>query len=266
MVVSVSAGDAVASGSVGGAAASVAVDSPGGSVPDSLSSVAPTQPASTPTPSPTAATTPAVWQGARACPAFGSPVYTATASPDAFLSSRDPVSIVFSLNVPVPGRVRRVAGDLHPELARFDRLRERHSLLLKRFDTALDDDADSLPRLRERLRPLLSRQGGGGLDLRVTGLDYFETPPHGPGPVVYLTVESADLRALHHRLCGAFGAVTGMEGTEYVPHVTLARGGRIVDAADLADRRAIDPVEWTAGELRIHDSRYREDAARLPLG
>jgi len=166
---------------------------------------------------------------------------------------------VFSLNVPVPGRVRRVAGDLHPELARFDRLRERHSLLLKRFDTALDDDADSLPRLRERLRPLLSRQGGGGLDLRVTGLDYFETPPHGPGPVVYLTVESADLRALHHRLCGAFGAVTGMEGTEYVPHVTLARGGRIVDAADLADRRAIDPVEWTAGELRIGTARTPRD-------
>ena len=146
---------------------------------------------------------------------------------------RRPSSIVFSLNVPVPGRVRRIAGDLHPELARFDRIRERHSLLLKRFDTALDD---------------------------------FETPPRGPGPVVYLTVESADFRTLHRRLCDAFGTVAGLEGDGYTPHVTLARGGSIIDAADLADRRSIEPVEWTAGELRIHDSRYREDAARLPLG
>jgi 2'-5' RNA ligase len=57
-----------------------------------------------------------------------------------------------------------------------------------------------------------------------------------------------------------------MEGDDYVPHVTLARGGSVADAADLASRRSIDAVGWTAGELRIRDSRYREDAARLPLG
>ena len=171
---------------------------------------------------------------------------------------------MFSLNVPVPGTVKRLASELHPELARFDRIRERHSLLAKRFDTGLDDDADSLPRLRERLRPLLRRHGG--LDLRVTRLDYFEAPPRGPGPVVYLAVESPDLRALHRRLCDAFGTVAGLEGDEYVPHVTLARGGAVADAAGLAERRSVDPVAWTAGELRIHDSRYREDAARLPLG
>ena len=192
---------------------------------------------------------------------------------DALLSPRDPLPCVFSLNVPVPGKVRRVAGDLHPELVGFDRVRERHTLLAKRFDTALDDDADSLPRLRERLRPILRAHaggdrepaGGGGLRLRVTGLDYFERPTRGPGPVVYLAVESPDLRALHDRLCDAFGTVTGMEGAAYVPHVTLARGGRVADTADLVDRLSIEPVAWTAGELRVHDSRYREDAARLPL-
>lgn len=178
---------------------------------------------------------------------------------------------MFSLNVPVPGEVRRLAGDLHPELVRFDRTRDRHTLLAKRFDTGLDDDADSLSRLRERLRPILREHGragngsAGGLELRVTGLDYFETPTRGPGPVVYLAVESRDLHALHRRLCVAFGAVAGMEDAEYVPHVTLARGGRVADVADLIDRRSIEPIEWTAGELRIHDSRYREDAARLPL-
>ncbi|MGQ4556523.1 2'-5' RNA ligase family protein [Halobellus sp. GM3] len=173
---------------------------------------------------------------------------------------------MFSLNVPVPGQVARLASELHPELTRFERIRERHTLLAKRFDTALDDHADSLPRLRERLRPLLRRHAPASLELRVTGLDYFETPPRGPGPVVYLAVESADLRALHRRLCDSFGTVEGLEGDGYVPHVTLARGGRVADAADLVARREIEPIEWTAGELRVWDSRYREDATRIPLG
>ena len=179
---------------------------------------------------------------------------------------------MFSLNVPVPGEVRRVAAELHPDLVGFDRIRDRHTLLAKRFDTAIDDDADSLSRLRERLRPILrdhGRAGGGstgGLALRVTGLDYFERPTSGPGPVVYLAIESPDLRALHRRLCGAFGAVAGMEDAAYVPHITLARGGQVADAADLVHRRSVEPIEWTAGELRIYDSRYREDAARVPLG
>ena len=173
---------------------------------------------------------------------------------------------MFSLNVPVPGQVARLASELHPELTRFERIRERHSLLAKRFDTALDDDADSLPRLRERLRPLLRDHGADSLELRIDGLDYFERPPRGPGPVVYLAIESPDLRALHRRLCESFGTVEGREGEEYVPHVTLARGGSLADAADLVARRDVDAVAWTARELRIRDSRYREDAARIPLG
>lgn len=173
---------------------------------------------------------------------------------------------MFSLNVPVPVAVRRLADDLHPELARFDRIRERHTLVAKRFDTRLDDDADSLPRLRERLRPLFRGFDRRALDLRVTGLDCFETPIRGPGPVVYLAVDSPDLRALHRRLCAAFGTVEGMEGEAYVPHVTLARGGAVADATDLVERRSVDPIAWSAEELHVHDARYQEDAARLRLG
>ncbi|MFB6089787.1 MAG: 2'-5' RNA ligase family protein [Halobellus sp.] len=172
---------------------------------------------------------------------------------------------MFSLNVPVPGRVGRLAGDLHPELSRFERIRDRHTLVAKRFDTDRDADADSLPRLRERLRPLL-RRSPGPIDLRITGLEHFADPPRGTGPVIYLAVESADLEALHRRLCEAFGVVEGIEGDDYVPHVTLARGGRVDDARDVVERREIDPIAWTADELRVWDSRYREAAARLPLG
>ncbi|WP_144904746.1 2'-5' RNA ligase family protein [Halobellus captivus] len=172
---------------------------------------------------------------------------------------------MFSLNVPVPGELKRVASELHPALTRFERIRERHTLVAKRFDTSLDDDADSLPRLRERLRPSLRRHVSGGLDLRVTGLDYFETPARGTGPVVYLTVESPDLHRLHRRLCESFGTVAGIEGDDYVPHVTLARGGRIDDAREVVAGRGLEPIEWTATELHVWDSRYREAAARIPL-
>jgi len=172
---------------------------------------------------------------------------------------------VFSLNVPLPGRVGRLAADLHPELSRFERIRDRHTLVAKRFDTDLDPDADSLPRLRERLRPLLREAAPGPLDLRITGLDCFADPPRGTGPVLYLAVESPGLASLHRRLCDSFGVVAGIEGDDYVPHVTLARGGRIEDARDVVERREIDPVSWTADELRVWDSRYREAAARIPL-
>ena len=172
---------------------------------------------------------------------------------------------MFSLNVPVPGEIKALAGELHPLLTRFERIRERHTLLAKRFDTGLDDDADSLPRLRERLRPLLREHDTGELTLRVTGLGHFETPPSGPGPVLYLAVESADLHALHRRLCSSFGAVEELEADRFTPHVTLARGGHIADVSDIGERRQIDPIEWTADELLVRDSRYREDAARIPL-
>ncbi|ADQ65794.1 hypothetical protein C499_11341 [Halogeometricum borinquense DSM 11551] len=169
---------------------------------------------------------------------------------------------MFSLNVPVPGQVERLAGDLHPALTPFDAVRDRHTLVVKRFDTNLDPDADSLPRLRERLRETL--RSVAPFEARIDGIDYFERPTRGDGPVVYLRVESSGLHELHRRLCTEFGTVEGMEGDEYTPHVTLARGGRIDDAAALAERE-IEAVRWTVGEVRVWDSRYREDAARIPL-
>jgi 2'-5' RNA ligase len=163
---------------------------------------------------------------------------------------------VFSLNVPVPGEVERIAGDLHPRLTAFDAIRERRSLLVKRLGD------DSLARLRERLRDPLS--GSPAFEVRVTGIDYFERPVNGPGPVVYLVVESPGLYDLHDRMVSAFGAVADLEGDEYIPHVTLARGGSITDAERLA---AVDvpPVTWTVSGLALWDDTYRETVARFGL-
>lgn len=163
---------------------------------------------------------------------------------------------MYSLNVPVPGGVQRLAAELHPRLTAFDTVRERHTLVVKRLGD------DSLARLRERLRPLLRDEPA--FEARVTGVDFFERPTKGTGPVVYLAVESPGLVALHDRLCEAFDPIDGLEGDDYVPHVTLARGGSIADAEALADLD-VDSVSWTVSALDLWSAEFREPAATLRL-
>ena len=163
---------------------------------------------------------------------------------------------MYSLNVPVPGGVQRLAAELHPRLTAFDTVRERHTLVVKRLGD------DSLARLRERLRPLLRDEPA--FEARVTDIDFFERPTRGTGPVVYLAVESPGLVALHDRLCEEFDPIDGLEGDDYVPHVTLARGGSIADAEALADLD-VDPVTWTVSALDLWSAELRESAATLRL-
>jgi len=169
---------------------------------------------------------------------------------------------VYSLNVPVPPSVERLAADLHPGLVPFDRIRDRHTLVCKRFDAA-EGEYD---RLRERLRVALSPTPA--FEARVTGVDAFETPTHGPGPVVYLAVESPGLHDLHRRLAEAFGVVDDeLEGETYVPHVTLARGGGADtrDALDALRARDVDPVTWTVSELELWSRTRRAPAWTVSL-
>ncbi|KAB1192857.1 2'-5' RNA ligase family protein [Haloferax sp. MBLA0076] len=163
---------------------------------------------------------------------------------------------MYSLNVPVPGRVARLASDLFPYLASFDRVRDRHTLVCKRFE------ATDFDRLRERLRQTLL--GSPAFEARVTGIDFFEHPPRGSAPVVYLTVESPGIEAFHGRLVDEFGAIDGLEGDDYVPHITLARGGDVADARRVASQE-IDPIEWTVSNVDLYDGNFRETAATISL-
>jgi len=172
---------------------------------------------------------------------------------------------LFSLNVPLPPGVPRLAAELRPELAAFDRVRERHTLVCKRFDEADLPDRGrerTVAELRSELRPLL--RASDAFEVRIDSIDAFEEPATGPAPVVYLAVESPPLVRLHRRLCRAFGAVERIEGDDYVPHVTLARGGDPGAAAALRDR-SIETIRWRVGELLVWDPEYREPAARLEL-
>ena len=161
--------------------------------------------------------------------------------------------------MPIPGSVERLAADLHPRLVAFDRIRDRHGIVCKRFET----DESGYDHLRERLRVALSPTPA--FEVRVTGIDAFETPVRGPGPVVYLAVESPGLVDLHRRLVEAFGAVDGeLEGEGYVPHVTLARGGDADAVARLRDAD-IEPITWTVSELQLWSQTRREAAWTVSL-
>lgn len=174
---------------------------------------------------------------------------------------------MYSLNVPVPGRVARLAADLHPHLATFDRVREQHSLVCKRLG---DPAPEEYPVVQGRVRRALA--GMGPFAARIDGIDYFPDPPAGPGPVVYLSVESPGLVAVHERLCEAFElaadiegeVIAGIEGEDYVPHVTLARGGTREDARSLAEQ-PVEPVEWTVNELVFWDRAHGGEAGRVRL-
>jgi 2'-5' RNA ligase len=170
---------------------------------------------------------------------------------------------VYSLNVPVPGEVRRLAAELQPRLTAFETVRERYTLVAKRLgDAGEPTAATALPRLREQLRGPLA--GVAPFDARITDIDYFERPTRGTGPVVYLAVDSPALVALHDRLCADFDPIDGLEGDDYVPHVTLARGGSVADAEALA-ALDVDEISWTVRTLDLWTTEFRESAATIRL-
>jgi 2'-5' RNA ligase len=167
---------------------------------------------------------------------------------------------VYSLNAPLPSSVTALAGRLARELPRARaRPRGEHTLVLKRLGSG---DHAAYARIEGRARDAL--RGTDPFSVRVTGVGQFETAVPGPSPVVYLAVESPELRALHERLCAAFDPVEGMEGDGYVPHVTVARGGDPAAARRLVDRD-IEPVEWTVEELVFFDAERGQSVSRVSL-
>ncbi|THE65521.1 2'-5' RNA ligase family protein [Salinadaptatus halalkaliphilus] len=164
---------------------------------------------------------------------------------------------MYSVNVPVPGRVRTLANELFPELIAFETVREDHSCLLKRLG-----DADHVTQLQHRAHRAL--EGTPAVEARITGIDYFADPPLGSAPVVYLAVDSPGLGQIHDDLTESFETVAGLEGADYVPHVTLARGGDHETARRLADRD-IEPITWTVSELEFWDGTDKLPVSRVSL-
>ena len=123
---------------------------------------------------------------------------------------------------------------------KVETVRDDHTLVIKRFPAdSLDGDqpAQQLATLRERLRPVIS--GLPAVEARVAGIDAFERPVRGDGPVIYLAIDSPGLYRIHETLTDAFGVVDGLEGEAYTP--------------------------WTVSEIVIWDATRRGSAARFGL-
>lgn len=167
---------------------------------------------------------------------------------------------MYSLNVPLPSDVTSLAGTLARDLptARA-RTRGDHTLVAKRLGTG---DRGEFQRIATRVRETLA--GTPAFEARTSAVDYFETAADGTSPVVYLAIEAPELQRLHDRLCAVVDPVDGIEGDDYVPHVTVARGGRVDAAERLADRD-IDPVRWTVTELQFWDAGRSLSAGTISL-
>ena len=161
----------------------------------------------------------------------------------------DVVSVdVYSLNVPLPSEVPRLALDLARAVPdAMPRQRGEHTLVAKRLG------ADGRPPnvTEAHAREVLA--GEPPMAVRTTGVDRFPEPTSGPGPVLYLAVESPGLRALHERLCAVFDPVPDVEGDAYTPHVTIARGGDREATRRLCERD-VEPIEWVVDELELYDA------------
>lgn len=165
---------------------------------------------------------------------------------------------MYSLNVPVPSEVARLAGNLARELPEArPRDRGAHTLVVKRLSQEMP-----LPRLQAMVRERLRQQPP--FTVRVTDVDVFEEAVAGPSPVVYLSIESQQLRALHERLSESFPPADGIEGEAYVPHVTVARGGSQAAAARLAER-SIESHTWTVARVVLRDAQRDERVGRVTL-
>lgn len=168
---------------------------------------------------------------------------------------------MFSVTVPVPPAVRDLADRLRPALSGFDRIRpsRTRTLVVKRLPAETRREY-----LAAASRATSALGDVSPFQVRITGTGSFRDPPRGPGPVAYLAVESAGLQRAHERLVAEFGAVDGLEGPDYVPHVTLARGGSRDAVARLADR-SVEPIEFSVTELHAYDTDRGERVESIPL-
>lgn len=167
--------------------------------------------------------------------------------------------MAISLNVPVPGEVKRRAGELEPDLYTFERVRRTHTLGVKRFGERTPTEyARLVPRVREAIA------GTPSFEARITSIEAFEEPTRGDSPVIYLAGESPVLHELNGRLSEVFEPIEGIDAEDYVPHVTLARGGTPGERERLCER-AFEPITWTVNELVLWDATYGEITTRFSL-
>lgn len=167
---------------------------------------------------------------------------------------------MYSVNAPVPPEVERVARGLEEPLRGFDRVVDEFTLVVKRLGRRRRED---LARAARTIEEVLG--GWGLLAARTGSLGIFADPPAGRGPVVYISVESPGLSALHAELLEAVGTVNpDVEGVNYVPHITIARGGNRTELDAVTDLE-VRTVDWTIDSLSLFDAKHGQPTRRFSL-
>lgn len=167
---------------------------------------------------------------------------------------------MYSLNAVAPDAVHSLIASSAELLDPFDQHRDRPALVIKRFGDLTPEGTASI---QARLNDILT--GWAPMHARITGFDVFVSPPGGPAPVIYLSVESPEIEHLHETLVRAFGVVSSdIEGDRFVPHITVARGGDRTAIAPLTDQ-SVDPIEWTIDEVTLWDAKYELAVHRYGL-
>jgi len=167
---------------------------------------------------------------------------------------------VYSLNVPVPTRVAALASDIAREIpAARARARGEHTLNIKRLSNG---SGPQYNRLETQAREVIA--GQPPFEVRIDGIEYFPNAIIGTTPVLYLSVESPELVALHQRLAEVFAPIEGIEGDGYTPHVTISRGGP-QEAVERLTEREIEPIEWVVDELIFWDATRSQPVSSVSL-
>lgn len=167
---------------------------------------------------------------------------------------------MYSLNVEAPPAAYKIQSDYADILERFEVQRETLTLLLKRFGPRSLAD---LSTLEDSIEDVL--RSWGPIQARIDRFDVFADPISDTGPVIYLSVESPGVNALHRELVGAFGVADDrLEGDAYTPHITLARRGDRTDIAALTGT-TLEPIDWTIETVQLWDATYDESITTYSL-
>lgn len=167
---------------------------------------------------------------------------------------------MYSLNAVIPPAANEFRDDLAEVLEPFEERRDPLTLVVKRFGSRAPTELASLTR---SLGEIL--QQWGPIAAEIEGVDVFVDPPGGLGPVVYLDITSPGLESLHRQLVDRFGVVDpAIEGAQYVPHITLARGGPRTGIDSVMDT-SLATHEWTIEELMLWTARQDTAVTRFSL-
>ncbi len=124
---------------------------------------------------------------------------------------------MWSLNAMIPRKITEMIHSFGPELNGWEDINKDHTLVIKRFQ-----EINSRDNFESEMRLLLEKTDP--FEIRIGDIDIFSSVPKGSSPVLYIEIESRDLVKIHEKLINVFGVVEGLEGKDYIPHITIARG------------------------------------------